>query len=52
MSDIMKDIVAIAMAVIGLAMLAIVIKNGQQTSQVLNSGFSGFSGLIKAASGG
>jgi hypothetical protein len=48
----MKDIVAVAMAVIGLAMLAILIKNAQGTSSVLNSGFSGFSGLIKAASGG
>lgn len=52
MNDIMRDIVAVAMAVIGLAMLAIIIKNYQGTSSVLSTGFSGFGGLIKAASAG
>ena len=52
MSDIMKDIVAVAMAVIGLAMLAILIKNASGTAGVMNAGFGGFSKLITAASVG
>lgn len=51
MSDMMKDIVAILMAVIGLAMLAVIIKS-QNTSNVLNAGLGGFTSLIKAASAG
>ena len=51
MSDIMRDITAVAMAVIGLAMLAVVIKS-QNTSSILNSSFSGFGNLLSAASKG
>jgi len=51
MSDIMRDITAVAMAVIGLAMLAVVIKS-QNTSSILNSSFSGFGNLLSAASHG
>jgi hypothetical protein len=51
MSDMMRDITAIAMAVIGLAMLAVVIKS-QNTSSILNSSFSGFGNLLTSASKG
>ncbi len=51
MSDIMRDIVAVLMAVIGLAMLAVVIKSNN-TSQILSSGLGGFGSLLKSASGG
>lgn len=52
MNDVMRDIVAIAMAVIGLAMLAIIIKNYQGTTAVLGTGLGGFGKLIQAASQG
>ena len=48
----MRDILAIATAVIGLAMLAVVIKNGSNSAQVISSSFGGFSQLIGAASKG
>lgn len=51
MSDIMRDIVAIVMAVIGLAMLAVIIKSNN-TSSVLNAGFGGLSNLIGTAAKG
>ncbi len=51
MNDVMRDITAIAMAVIGLAMLAVVIKS-QNTAGILNSTFTGFGNLLTAASKG
>jgi len=50
-SDIMKDVTAVAMAVIGLAMLAVFIKS-QNTTSILHAGFGGFSNLISSASAG
>ncbi len=51
MSDLAKDITAVAMAVIGLAMLAVFIKS-QNTSSILSTTFSGFGNLIGTASQG
>lgn len=51
MNDAMKDIVAVAMAVIGLAMLAVVIKS-QNTKGIINSSFTGFGTLLTDASRG
>lgn len=51
MSDVMKDITAVAMAVIGLAMLAVFIKS-QNTQGILQTSFSGFGNLISQASQG
>ena len=51
MSDAMKDITAIAMAIIGLAMLAVFIKS-QNTQGILQTSFRGFGNLIGAASQG
>ncbi len=51
MSDAMKDITAIAMAIIGLAMLAVFIKS-QNTSSILSTSFQGFGNLINSASQG
>ena len=51
MSDIMKDVTAVAMAVIGLAMLAVFIKS-QNTASILQAGSQGFSSIISSASQG
>ena len=51
MSDIMKDVTAVAMAIIGLAMLAVFIKS-QNTQGILQTGFQGFGNLINTASSG
>ena len=51
MSDAMKDINAVAMAVIGLAMLAVFIKS-QNTQGILQTGFQGFGNMISQASQG
>jgi hypothetical protein len=51
MSDLGKDIVAVFMAIIGLAMLAVVIKS-QNSSGIISSVFSGFSNSISAAEHG
>lgn len=47
----MRDIVAIAMALIGLAMLAVIIKSNN-TASVINASTSGFATLLGAASKG
>lgn len=52
MNDIMRDIVAIAMAIIGLAMLAVIIKNGSNTATVIGASTSGFANLLGAATKG
>lgn len=49
MNDIMRDLVAIAMAVIGLAMLAVIIKNGSQTASVISTSSTGFANILGAA---
>lgn len=51
MNDVMKDIVAVLMAIIGLAMLAVALKS-QNTSDVISSASSGFSNMLSAAEHG
>lgn len=51
MSEGLRDVTAVLMAVIGLAMLAVVIKSNN-TKGILNSSFSGFGNLITDASKG
>lgn len=52
MSDITKDIVGVATAVIGLAMLTVVLRNTSNTAQVIGAGSTGFAQVLKAAMGG
>ena len=52
MNDIMKDIVGVATAVIGLAMLTVVLRNNSNTAQVIGAGSKGFAQVLKAAMGG
>lgn len=47
-----KDIVAIIMAIIGLAVIALLIKNAGGTSQVIGSATGGLSSLIATADTG
>ncbi len=51
MSDFWKDLTAVALAVIGLAMLAVFVKS-QNSANILQSGFGGMANLIGAASRG
>ena len=50
MNDVMKDIVAVLMALIGLAMLAVLLQS-QNTTSVISAGTSGFSNMLKSAMG-
>jgi len=50
-NDVTKDVVAVLMAIIGLAMLAVVIKSNNSSS-VISSIFSGFTNSISAAEHG
>jgi Protein of unknown function (DUF2881). len=51
MSDIMRDLVGVATAVIGLAMLTVVLRNGSNTTGVITAGSTGFADVLKAAMG-
>ncbi len=51
MGDIMRDITAIATALVGLAIVAVLIKNGQNTVGVIRAGTGGFATDLNAAMG-
>lgn len=53
MNDIMRDITGIATAIIGLAIVAVLIRNGRNTTSVIGAATSGFGvDLLAASSGG
>ena len=53
MNDIMRDVTAIATAIIGLAIVAVLIRNGRDTARVIGAATSGFgTDLLAASSGG
>jgi hypothetical protein len=52
MSDIMKDLTSIGMAIIGVAILAVMVKQGNQTTQVIGAATSGFGSVLAVAMGG
>ncbi len=53
MNDIVKDVTSIGMAIIGVAIIALLVKNGSGAAQVFNSLASGFgNSLLAAESGG
>jgi len=52
MGDIMKDLTSIGMAIIGVAILAVMVKQGNQTSQVIGAASSGFGSVLAVAMGG
>lgn len=52
MNEIGKDIVSILLAVISLAIIAVLIRNGSNTGTVLSSFFKGFTGMLGTAESG
>lgn len=52
MNEIFKDITGVAMAVVGVAILAVIVSNQNNTSQVINSAARGFGGVLAVAMGG
>lgn len=52
MNDIMKDVTGVLMAVVGVAIIAVLVSNRNQTSQVLGAASSGFANILGVAMGG
>lgn len=52
MNDIMKDITGIAMAIVGVAILTVILRPQSQTSAVIQSSSQGFSSALSTAMGG
>jgi hypothetical protein len=52
MNDVMKDVMGIALAVIGLATLTVLVRPGSQTGQLITSATTGFSKVLNTAMGG
>ncbi len=51
MGDIMRDVTAIATALIGLAIVAVLIRNGSNTAHVIGAASGGFAQDLTAAMG-
>ena len=52
MDEIMKDITGIAMAIVGVAIIAVLVSGKNQTSQVIGAASSGFANVLGVAMGG
>jgi hypothetical protein len=52
MNDIMKDLTSVGMAIIGVAILAVIVSSKNQTTQVIGSATSGFANVLSVAMGG
>lgn len=52
MSDIMKDLTAVLMAVIGVAILAVIVSQRNNTVGVINAASGGFGSILGVAMGG
>jgi PRD1 phage membrane DNA delivery len=52
MSDIMKDLTAVLMAVIGVAILAVLVSQRNNTVGVINAASGGFGSILGVAMGG
>ena len=51
MNDAMKDIVAVLMALIGVAILVVLVRQSSNTSGVISSASGGFSQMLATAMG-
>jgi hypothetical protein len=51
MGDIMRDLTAIATALIGLAIVAVLVRSGSQTVGIISAASSGFATTLSAAMG-
>lgn len=52
MNDIMRDVTSVAMAVVGVAILAVIVSQRNQTSRVIGAASSGFANVLSVAMGG
>jgi hypothetical protein len=51
-NDIMKDLTSVGMAIIGVAILAVIVSSKNQTTQVISSASQGFASVLGVAMGG
>lgn len=52
MDEIMKDVTGVLMAVVGVAILAVIVSNRNKTVGVINASSSGFANILGVAMGG
>lgn len=52
MNDIMRDMTSVAMAIVGVAILAVLVSQKNQTSQVIGAATGGFANVLGVAMGG
>jgi hypothetical protein len=52
MNDIMKDITAVVMAIVGVALLTVIVSQKNNTSGVIGAATSGTANLLSVAMGG
>lgn len=52
MNDIMKDLTSVGMAIIGVAILAVIVSSKNNTTQVISSATHGFASVLGVAMGG
>lgn len=49
--DLIEGLVSILAAVVGIALIAVIVAKGSQTGQVLSSGGTAFANILRAAEG-
>lgn len=52
MNDLMRDVTSVAMAIIGVAILTVLVSQKNQTTQVIGAASSGFANVLGVAMGG
>lgn len=52
MNDVMKDATAVVMAIVGVALLTVLVSRQNQTGSVITAATSGLGGLLSVAMGG
>lgn len=52
MNEIMKDVTGVVMAIVGVAILTVIVSQRNQTSQVIQAATSGTANLLSVAMGG
>jgi hypothetical protein len=52
MNDIMRDVTSVAMAIIGVAILTVLVSQKYQTTPVIGAASSGFANVLGVAMGG
>jgi Protein of unknown function (DUF2881). len=51
MNDTLKDVMGVMLAVIGLATITVLVRQGSQTAGIISSSTSGFANVLKQAMG-